>query len=184
MRRHYDGARGGVKRGRANEAMIAKRTAPCLMVLLASIGAADAFYDSYMIYTGQLLWCPPPIEGCNIVAESPHARVLDVPLGYFGFVYYIYMFALAALLAADPLSRGLRWGALLYAATGVSFSIYFMYVQVTFIHAFCIYCLVSAVLTVLLFIAALSHLRATRKRASETSTTAGQGASMGLSVAG
>jgi uncharacterized membrane protein len=138
--------------------------APYLMVALAVIGAADAFYDSYMIYTGQLLWCPPPIDGCNIVADSPYARVVDVPLGYFGFVYYLYMFGLAALLAGDPFSRSLRWGALLYTAIGVIFSIYFMYIQFTFIHAFCIYCLISAVLTLLLFIAALSHFSATRKR--------------------
>ena len=45
---------------------------------------------------------------------------------------------------------------------GVGFSIYFMYLQIAFIHAFCIYCLVSAVTTLLLFIATVSHLRATR----------------------
>jgi uncharacterized membrane protein len=90
--------------------------APYFMLALALIGVADAFYDSYAIYTGQLLWCPPPIDGCNIVANSSYARVLDMPLGYFGFVYYLYMFGLAALLAFEPFSRSLRWGSLLYAA--------------------------------------------------------------------
>jgi uncharacterized membrane protein len=137
--------------------------APYVVLALALIGIADAFYDSYMIYGGQPLWCPPPIDGCNIVASSPYARVFDVPLGYVGLVYYLYMFGLAALLAFDPFSRGLRFGAILYAATGVGFSIYFMYIQFTFIHAFCIYCVISGVLTVLLFIAALSHFRATHK---------------------
>jgi uncharacterized membrane protein len=131
------------------------------MLAMALIGIADAFYDSYAIYTGQLLWCPPPIDGCNTVASSPYARVVDVPLGYFGLVYYLYMFGLAALLAFDPFSRGLRLGTLLYAAMGVSFSIYFMYIQFTFIHAFCVYCLISAVLTLLLFITALWHIQAT-----------------------
>jgi uncharacterized membrane protein len=135
--------------------------APYVMLVLAFIGIADAFYDSYMIYIGRPLWCPPPIDGCNIVAASPYARIAEVPLGYAGFVYYLYMFGLAALLAFDPFSRSLRWGALLYAATGVVFSIYFMYIQFTFIHAFCIYCLISAVLTLLLFIAAHWHFRAT-----------------------
>jgi len=136
--------------------------APYFMLVLALIGIVDAFYDSYMIYNGQLLWCPPPIDGCNIVADSPYARIVDVPLGYFGFVYYLYMFGLVALLAFDPFSRALRWGTLLYTAMGVSFSIYFMYVQVTFIHASCVYCLISAVLTLLLLIAALWHFRSTR----------------------
>lgn len=135
--------------------------APYLMVALALIGVADAFYDSYMIYTDQQLWCPPPIDGCNIVASSPYARIVGIPLGYFGLVFYLYMFGLAALLAFDPLSRGLRLAALLYAGLGISSSIYFMLVQFTFIHAFCIYCLISAVLTLLLLAAALVHFRAT-----------------------
>jgi uncharacterized membrane protein len=77
-------------------------------------------------------------------------------------VYYLYMFGLAALLAFDPFSRGLRLAAVAYSTLGTCFSIYFMYLQIAFIHAFCIYCLVSAVTTLLLFIAALSHFRATR----------------------
>ena len=77
-------------------------------------------------------------------------------------MYYLYMLCLAALLAYDPFSRGLRLAALIYSAIGVGFSIYFSYLQVTFIHAFCIYCLVSAITTLLLFIAAISHFRATR----------------------
>lgn len=129
------------------------------MLPLALLGLAVAFYDSYAIYNGQALWCPPPINGCNEVASSPYARIFDLPVGYFGVVYYLYMFCLAALLAFDPLSRGLRFAAIAYAALGVCFSIYFMYLQISFIHAFCIYCLVSAVTTLLLLIAALSHLK-------------------------
>jgi uncharacterized membrane protein len=138
------------------------RLAPCLMVLFALIGLADAFYDSYSIYAGQRLWCPPPIDGCNIVASSPYARVFDLPLGYLGVVYYLFMLVLAALLAFDPLSRGLRLGTVLFGTVGVLASIAFMYIQFNFIHAFCIYCMISAVLTVLLLVTALSHAGATR----------------------
>jgi uncharacterized membrane protein len=132
------------------------------MLALALIGIIDASYDSYAIYVGQLLWCPPPIDGCNIVAGSPYARILGVPVGYFGVVYYSGMFGLAALLSFDPSSRGLRLGALLYAALGLFFSVYFMFVQLTFIHAFCIYCLISGVLTLFLACAAIWHYTATR----------------------
>jgi uncharacterized membrane protein len=76
-------------------------------------------------------------------------------------VFYLYMFGPAALLTFDPLSRGLRVGAILYAALGVLFSLYFMVVQLAFIRAFCIYCLVSSVTTVLLAVVARSHLKAT-----------------------
>ncbi len=158
-------SRAGVSAGHDQPAARASATprAPYLMVALALIGLAVAFYDSYAIHNGQLLWCPPPINGCNEVAASPYARILDLPVGYYGVVYYLYMTALAALLASDPWSRGLRIGAVLYAALGVSFSLYFMVLQVGYIRAFCIYCLVSAVTTVLLTAAAISHLKATRR---------------------
>jgi uncharacterized membrane protein len=136
--------------------------APYVLLALALVGITVAFYDAYQLYNGQALWCPPPINGCNEVANSPYARIYNLPVGYFGVVYYLYMFGLAALLAFDPFSRGLRFAALVYTALGVCFSSYFMYLQVAFIHAFCIYCLVSAVTTLFLFIAAISHFRATR----------------------
>jgi len=129
--------------------------APYFMIALALLGLAIAYYDSYSLYNGQQLWCPPPINGCNEVANSSYARIYNLPVGYFGVVYYLYMFCLAALLAYDPFSHGLRLGALIYSAIGVGFSIYFSYLQVSFIHAFCVYCLASAVITVLLFIAAV-----------------------------
>ena len=134
----------------------ASRRAPYVMMALALFGLAVAFYD------GQTLWCPPPINGCNEVAASPYARIFDLPVGYYGVVYYLYMFGLAALLAYDPLARGLRIGAVLYAALGVSFSLYFMVLQFGYIHAFCIYCLISAATTVLLTVNAVSHLKVTR----------------------
>ena len=138
-----------------------KLHAPALMLALALVGLTVATYDSYVIYNGGLLWCPPPIDGCNEVAASPYARILGLPVGYYGVVYYLYMFVLAALLTFDQRSPGLRAGAVLYAALGVAFSLYFMVLQIGFIRAFCVYCLVSAVTTVLLALAAAAHFKAT-----------------------
>jgi len=135
--------------------------APCVMLALALVGTSIAVYDAYVLYNVQPLWCPPPINGCNEVANSPYARIFDLPVGYYGVVYYLYMFGLAALLVFEPFARALRLAALGYAALGVGFSIYFMILQVAFIHAFCIYCLASALTTVFLLIAALAHFRAT-----------------------
>ena len=135
--------------------------APCVMLALALVGTSIAFYDAYSLYNVQPLWCPPPIDGCNEVAGSPYARIYDLPVGYYGVVYYLYMVGLAALLACEQFSRALRLAALGYAALCVGFSIYFMILQVAFIHAFCIYCLASALTTLLLLIAALVHFRAT-----------------------
>jgi uncharacterized membrane protein len=132
---------------------------PKVMLALALVGLAVAFYDSYALYNNQPLWCPPPINGCNEVANSTYARIFSLPVGYFGTVYYVYMAALAVLLAFDPMSRALRSGAIIYSFIGLCFSVCFLYLQVNLIHAFCVYCLISAIVTLLLFIMAVGHLR-------------------------
>ena len=70
--------------------------APCLMLALALVGITIAFDDAYAIYNGLALWCPPPINGCNEVASSPYAYIFNLPVGYFGVIYYLYMFGVAA----------------------------------------------------------------------------------------
>ena len=134
--------------------------APYVMLALALIGIADAFYVGQATYAGRPLWCPV-IDGCNTVANSPYARILGLPLAYFGLVFYLGMFAVAGLLAIRPFARALRLAAVVYAAIGVLSSIYFMYVQLGYIRAVCIYCILSAITTLLLLVAALWHFRAT-----------------------
>ena len=99
---------------------------------------ADALYVAHGNYTGQPLWCPI-IDGCNTVLNSPYSRVFGVPMSYFGFIYYLYMFGLAARLAFNPFSRGLRFRAVLYAGMGAASSMYFMYLQLGFIRELCSY---------------------------------------------
>ncbi|HUI95268.1 MAG TPA: vitamin K epoxide reductase family protein [Xanthobacteraceae bacterium] len=135
---------------------------PCAMGALALVGLAVATYDSIMVSSGLPLWCPPPIDGCNVVATSPYARMLGLPIAYYGVGFYLGILGIAVLLAIRPSSRMLRLAAVLCTGAGVLFSLYFMVLQIGFIHAFCIYCLVSGVTTLLLAIAALADARATR----------------------
>jgi uncharacterized membrane protein len=94
-------------------------------------------------------------------------------MSYFGFIYYLYMFALAARLAFEPFSNSLRFRAVLYAAMGAVSSMYFMYLQVAFIREVCSYCLIAAVTSLLLLFAALWHFQATRNPAIKSQPIAG-----------
>jgi uncharacterized membrane protein len=134
------------------------------MLALTLVGIGVAVYVARGNYTGQMLWCPI-IDGCNTVINSPYSRVFGVPMSYFGFIYYLYMFALAARLAFDPFSASLRFRAILYAGVGAASSIYFMYLQLGFIREVCSYCVISAVTSLLLLLAALWHFQATRNPA-------------------
>jgi uncharacterized membrane protein len=134
------------------------KKASIAMPALALLGLALVFYDSFGIYSSKPLWCPPPTISCIDIPNSPYPRVFGLPVGYFGLIYYIYMLCLAAMLAFDPFSRG-RTGKIIYAALGVCFSAFVLYVQLNFINVLCIYCLVSAVTTFLLLISTIWHLR-------------------------
>jgi uncharacterized membrane protein len=100
-------------------------------------------------------------------STAPIRAFSGVPMSYFGFIYYVFMFGLSARLAFDPFSSSLRFRAILYAALGAASSMYFMYLQLGFIGQVCSYCLISAVTSLLLLFAALWHFQATRKRQSE-----------------
>jgi uncharacterized membrane protein len=132
-----------------------------VMIALTLIGIADAAYVARGNYTGAPLWCPI-LDGCNTVSNSPYSRVFGVPMSYFGFIYYVFMFGLAARLAYEPASKSLRFRVVLYAGLGAVSSVYFIYLQLGFIQAICSYCIISAIVSFLLLLAALWHFQVTR----------------------
>ena len=134
-----------------------------VMLALTLIGISDAMYVAYGSYRGTQLWCPI-LDGCNTVVNSPYSRVLGMPMSYFGFIYYLFMFGLAARLAYEPASKSLRFRVVLYAALGAVSSAYFIYLQLGLIQAICTYCIISAIISFLLLFAALWHFQVTRSK--------------------
>ena len=131
------------------------------MLLLTLIGIAAAVYVARGNFTGTPLWCPI-LDGCNTVVNSPYSRIFGVPMSYFGFIYYVFMFGLSARLIYEPFSNTLRFRSVLYSALGALSSAYFIYLQLGFIRAICSYCVISAVTSFLLLLAALWHYQVTR----------------------
>jgi len=134
-----------------------------VMLALTVIGISVAMYVAYGSYSGTQLWCPI-LDGCNTVVNSPYSRVLGMPMSYFGFIYYLFMFGLAARLAYEPASKSLRFRVVLYAALGAVSSAYFIYLQLGLIQAICSYCIISAIISFLLLFAALWHFQVTRSK--------------------
>jgi len=102
--------------------------APRLLLGLALMGLAVAYYDAYILYNGQQLWCPPPINGCNEVASSPYARIFNLPVGYFGVVYYLLHVVLCSTACVRPI---LAWssigGAHLFRHRRGLFDLFFLF---------------------------------------------------------
>lgn len=131
-----------------------KRVGVILILVLSFFGLADSVYLSQHALNGIPLLCDiQNLSGCNIVAMSQYSHMFGIPLAEFGVLFYAIIFVLAALeiVIFDQLLRRVLQ---VVSFVGAIFSLYFMSVQLFVIQAFCVYCLVSALIAFLIFILA------------------------------
>lgn len=144
-----------------------KRAGVVGILFLAFCGLADSAYLAQHELSGTPLLCNiQNLSGCNVVAASQYSYVFGIPLSELGVLFYSVIFVLAALelVIFDQL---LRRALQAISLVGVVFSLYSTLVQMFIIDAFCIYCLVSAFITLLIFILA-SLIEPIRRRAHQS----------------
>ncbi len=119
-------------------------------MLVSFSGFLDALYLSIQRFKGVPIICTI-LEGCNKVASSIYAEILNVPVAYIGVAYYLLIFSLALWFLA---SKNRNTFLLMSAFTVVGFlaSVWFVYLQFFVIKAICFYCMISATTSTLLFI--------------------------------
>lgn len=118
-----------------------------ILAVLLCIGLLDALYLSYAQYAQSPLICGV-LEGCNAVSASPYSKIFGIPIAYLGVIFYIGM--LKMLFWQHFIPTLSTWGRRLFvlgAYIGAAASVVFVYIQYTYIGAFCIYCLLSAIIT-------------------------------------
>jgi uncharacterized membrane protein len=133
---------------------IMKRTAVILILILAFCGLADAAYLAQHVASGAPVICNVHgLSGCNTVLQSQYSHPLGIPLASAGVFFYGLLFVLAALelfIVDRFLRRLLQWISII----GIIASAYFVFLEAFIIHAFCEYCLTSALITLLIFLCA------------------------------
>jgi uncharacterized membrane protein len=121
-----------------------------VLLLLSFLGLVDTLYLG--IKHGKPVPCSIT-TGCEEVLNSRFSVLGGVPISWFGFAFYLMVFS-AAVFAVfsedDRLLRLIFWPAL----AGFLISVGLVGVQAFILHAYCQYCLGSAILTTLIFIAA------------------------------
>ncbi len=122
-----------------------------LVLILAFIGIADAWYLTQSAYTDTPLTCDiSGLSGCNIVAQSPYSHFLGFPLALYGVFFFAFLFVLAAVALYSP-RRTVYLGLYTLGLVGAFASVIFMGIQFFLIKAICVYCLGSALITFLVF---------------------------------
>lgn len=127
--------------------------------LLALAGFVDAAYLTAHHYSGLGVACGPG-GGCEAVLTSGYAEVAGIPVAMAGLAYYV----AASLIAWTPRAAwSRRTAAALVGLESVALAVSatLVWVQAVRIGSWCRFCLVSAVLTLLLFLVSLWLFRAT-----------------------
>lgn len=129
-----------------------KRLGVIIILFLAFAGLADAAYIAQSEASGTPLICSGQVVGgCNLVAQSAYSHLFGVPLADYGLLFYGAIFVLAAL-ELVLYDRTLRRALQLLAVLGLLSSIYFVFIQIFAVQAFCIYCTASGIISLLVLI--------------------------------
>lgn len=125
---------------------------------LSAIGFLDALYLTLKHYLGGPIPCALT-TGCETVTTSSYSIFLGLPVALWGVLYYALGLALWWYLGQRRRAAPLK---ALTALTGLGllFSVRFFYLQAAVLKAFCLYCLTSAGITLLLFLLSFWLLRA------------------------
>lgn len=127
-----------------------------LVFILSLLGLADTAYLTWQHY--QIIPGTCSLGGgCSEVTASVYAVFWGMPLAVWGLLYYLAILVVVAFLL---FSKDKIWLKILLGLTAAGFlaSVIFVYLQAAVIKAFCAYCLVSALITGLIFLSVIIKL--------------------------
>lgn len=123
-----------------------------LLGLLAGLGVAETAYMIHRRITNQKLACPiNHRESCAYVMNSKYNKLLVIHNDLAGLVFYLAVITLVILLMAKTSPHEL-WRLLigLFAWSGAGISITLVYIQGKILKAWCVWCVGSAGITIMM----------------------------------
>jgi len=126
--------------------------------ILAGIGFVDSLYLTYVKLSNSYAICGP-IGDCESVNTSKYAEIAGIPIALLGAGAYLVIILL--LLMENRGDYWAEYGPIMVfgiSLAGVLYSAYLTYVEIYVLRAICPYCVVSAVVLVLLLALATTRL--------------------------
>lgn len=124
-------------------------SATIVFLVIAFLGFFDATYLTAEHYLALPLPCTI-LKGCETVTRSAYSMLGPIPVALLGAAYYMAAFFLMIVYRETNNKKAL-FAALALTGAGVLASAWFVYVQAAILHAFCQYCILSAIFTLILF---------------------------------
>ena len=121
-----------------------------LYILFATLGLLDSSYLTIKHYSAQPLACGF-LNGCDIVTTSKYSSILGIPIALLGIFYYSFLALISIIYLANRNRLIVNTIFILNTITILIYGI-LIYIQAFLLKAFCTYCLISAIVSFLLFI--------------------------------
>ena len=137
-----------------------------VVALLSLLGLLDAAYLALERVTGGPIACPIG-GGCETVQGSAYALLFGVPVAFIGVAGYAFLLVITLLALQTDTLGGISLDLLLLALASIALlaGIYFMYLQIAVIGALCFWCVIAALLDLLIWLAALVNWQLSRQAA-------------------
>lgn len=113
------------------------------ILIISIFGLIISFYLFYEKMLGGQLICG--ISNCNVVNNSVYSEIYGIPVSFLGVLYYLVIIFLVSFKNDFKLLR-------LFTTFGVIFSLYLSYLEQFVIHAWCQWCIFSALCVIAQFI--------------------------------
>ena len=110
-----------------------------------------ASYLTYEHFSPQDMTCPIVPKGCETVTASSYSEVLHLPVAVLGLAYYVLLIVLIFIYLRKKNVKLILFIVYL-TSVGLIMSGWFVFAQLALLHTVCFYCMVSASITLLLFI--------------------------------
>ena len=124
-------------------------------IILGSIGTINSYYIYHKKIRNQPLVCNIIGKNCNKVIRSKYGSVFGIDNTLFGILYYagIALYGLGSIFFSNlaALEPYVFWA----TAGAALFSAYLLYAQIFVLKEYCQYCLLSALLSIIIFLAML-----------------------------
>lgn len=138
-------------------------------MIMAALALAGIFLALYLLFykLGMLGGLTCSVGSCETVNTSKWATFLGFPVAGWGVGWYVTAFAvsLAGTTSRFADSRNVPLALVGLTASGLLFSAYLTWLELFVIHAICQWCVVSAVIVLVMFVLAVLDLRETSEAA-------------------
>ncbi|HWL39683.1 MAG TPA: vitamin K epoxide reductase family protein [Gemmatimonadaceae bacterium] len=132
-------------------------------MIVAALALAGIFIGTYLtLYKlGMIGELSCSVGSCETVNTSKWSMFLGLPVAGWGVFFYVSVFVFALAGTTPRLEQSKLISLLLvgWSTVGLVFSAWLTYLELAVIHAICIWCVVSAVIVVVIFVLSAADLR-------------------------